>query len=158
MRIYLTQHGQAVPKETDPERPLSDQGRHDMQRLAVLLKHAGVHIDQVLHSGKLRAEQTASEIAAGMGLRATPGPIDGLGPNDPVEPIAGRISGWSGDSLVVGHQPHLARLAALLLTGAPDRPLLAFQPGSLACLERDPEGRWVLVWMVRPDLLAPAHA
>ena len=27
MRIYLTQHGEAVPKDVDPDRPLSEQGR-----------------------------------------------------------------------------------------------------------------------------------
>ncbi len=158
MRIYLTQHGLAVPKETDPERPLSDQGRRDVQRLSILLKHAGVHIGQILHSGKLRAEQTASEIAGGMGLSATPRPADGLGPNDPVEPIPKLIAGWGGDTLVVGHLPSLARLASLLLTGDPDRPLLALQPGSMACLECDADGLWVLVWMVRPELLAPVRA
>ncbi len=38
----------------------------------------------------------------------------------------------------------------------PDRPLLAFQPGTLACLEKDPDGGWALAWMLRPELLAPA--
>lgn len=30
MRIYLVQHGLAIPKEVDPERPLSEQGREDV--------------------------------------------------------------------------------------------------------------------------------
>jgi len=45
----------------------------------------------------------------------------------------------------------------LLLAADPDLPLLAFQPGSMACLEKDANGHWVLAWMVRPELLAPAR-
>jgi hypothetical protein len=45
-----------------------------------------------------------------------------------------------------------------MLAGDPDRPTLAFQPGSLACLERDTTGHWDLRWMVRPELIHPARA
>ena len=38
MRIYLTQHGLAVPKDVDPDRPLNEQGREDVRRLAELLE------------------------------------------------------------------------------------------------------------------------
>ena len=63
MRIYLTQHGLAVPKDVDPDRPLSEQGRQDVQRLADFLKNTGAQVEQVLHSGKTRAEQTATILA-----------------------------------------------------------------------------------------------
>ncbi|MEA3276673.1 MAG: histidine phosphatase family protein, partial [Pseudomonadota bacterium] len=63
MRIYLTQHGLAVPKDVDPDRPLNERGREDMRRLADFLDKAGVHVEQVLHSGKTRAEQTAAILA-----------------------------------------------------------------------------------------------
>jgi phosphohistidine phosphatase len=55
----------------------------------------------------------------------------------------------------VGPLPYLGRLASLPLASDPDRPLLAFQPGSMACLEKDAEGYWVLAWMLPPELLAP---
>jgi hypothetical protein len=42
MRIDLVQHGLAVPKEVDPDRPLSEQGREDVRRLADFLGDAGV--------------------------------------------------------------------------------------------------------------------
>jgi len=38
MRIYLTQHGPAVPKDVDPDRPLNEQGREDVRRLADFLE------------------------------------------------------------------------------------------------------------------------
>jgi phosphohistidine phosphatase len=57
----------------------------------------------------------------------------------------------------VGHLPYLGRLASLLLASDPDQPLLAFQPGSIACLEKDVRGHWTLAWMLRPELFAPAR-
>jgi phosphohistidine phosphatase SixA len=81
----------------------------------------------------------------------------GLAPNDPLEKLSPEIAFWSLDTLIVGHLPYLGRLASLLLASDPDRPLLAFQPGGMACLEKDAEGQWVLAWMVRPELLAPAR-
>lgn len=153
MRIYLAQHGVAVAKEVDPERPLSAQGREDVRRLAGFLGGAGVRVGQVLHSGKVRAEQTAALLAEALLPDGQPQGHDGLNPNDPVEPLAAEIAGWTTDTLLVGHLPFLGRLASFLLASDPERPILAFQPGTMACLERDSEGPWVLDWMLRAELL-----
>ena len=84
MRVYLAQHGLAEPKEIDPERPLSEQGHEDVRRLAAFLEGKGLRVEQALHSGKTRAEQTAALLArallAGGRFKAYPG----LAPNDPV--------------------------------------------------------------------------
>jgi phosphohistidine phosphatase len=156
MRVYLAQHGLAVPKETDPERPLSEQGREDVRRLADLLEGAGIRVEQALHSGKTRAEQTAALLARAVLPGGQAQGRSGLAPNDPVEPLASEIESWSADTLLVGHLPFLGRLASLLLAADADRPTLAFQPGSLACLERDATGPWALAWMIRPELLGQA--
>jgi phosphohistidine phosphatase len=155
MRIYLTQHGLAVPKDVDPERPLSEQGREDVRRLAEFLGNTGVRVEQILHSGKSRAEQTASRLAETALAAGPPQARPGLSPNDAVEPLAAEIEAWSADTLLVGHLPFLGRLASLLLVSDPDRPMLAFEPGSTACLERDGAGHWALLWMIRPEFLAP---
>lgn len=157
MRIYLTQHGLAVPKDVDPDRPLSEQGREDVRRLAEFLNEAAILVGQALHSGKTRAEQTAAILAEALLPEGQPQAHAGLAPNDPLEKLSPELAFWSVDTLIVGHLPYLGRLASLLLASDPDRPVLAFQPGSMACLEKDPEGHWVLVWMVRPELLAPAR-
>jgi phosphohistidine phosphatase len=49
--------------------------------------------------------------------------------------------------MLVGHLPHLARLAGLLLAGDPDRPVIAFGQGGLVGLERGPVG---VVGVARP--------
>ena len=157
MRIYLIQHGLAVPKDVDSDRPLNEQGREDVQRLAEFLDEAGIQVGQVLHSGKTRAEQTAVILAEALLPEGQPQAHAGLGPKDPLEKLSRQIAFWSVDILIVGHLPYLGRLASLLLVFNPDRPVLAFQPGSMACLEKDAEGQWMLAWMVRPELLAPAR-
>ena len=53
MKLYLVQHGEACAKEIDPERPLTEQGQADIDRLAVFLKAAGIQVERVIHSGKL---------------------------------------------------------------------------------------------------------
>ncbi len=67
MDLYLMQHGQATTETEDPERPLTDAGRAAVQRVAKRARAAGVRIGGCLHSGKLRAEQTAQ-----MGASARP--------------------------------------------------------------------------------------
>ena len=158
MRIYLTQHSLAVPKEVDPDRPLSDEGRADVRRLADLLGNAGVRVEQVMHSGKARAEQTAAILVRALLTAGSPTARDRLAPNDPVAPLARDIEAWTADTLIAGHLPLLGRLASLLVAGDPDRPVLAFEPGSMACLERGANGHWVLLWMLQPSLLRRARA
>jgi phosphohistidine phosphatase len=153
MRIYLSQHGLAVPKDVDPDRPLSEQGRKDVRHLAELLGKAGIQVGQVLHSGKTRAEQTAAILAEAVLPEGQPREQAGLAPNDPLEKLSPQIAFWSVDTLIVGHLPYLGHLTSLLLASDPDRSLLAFQPGSIACLEKGAEGQWLLAWMLRPELL-----
>ena len=59
MRLYLVQHGEPVPKEINPDRPLSDKGRHDVEKVGRFLQQAGVAMGVIVHSGKTRAAQTA---------------------------------------------------------------------------------------------------
>lgn len=42
--------------------------------------------------------------------------------------------------MLVGHLPHLARLAAVLLADDPERPVVAFQQGGLVGLEQRSPG------------------
>ena len=82
MKLYLIQHGEALAKEVDPDRPLSESGKADVQRVARALRDAGVEVQRVMHSGKLRARQTAeilaTEIAPMLPLEIS----DRINPND----------------------------------------------------------------------------
>ncbi len=153
MRLYLVQHGEAVLGETDPSRPLSETGKCDVRRVADFLAAAGVRVSTVLHSGKLRAEQTAELCAAKLAPETAVEVHAGLNPNDPTGPFAQDVSGWDEDVIIVGHLPFMGRLVARLTAGAEAAEIAAFRPGSVACLERAENGGWTLAWMLRPELL-----
>ena len=152
MRLYLVQHGLAVDKQEDPARPLSEAGVHDVKLLAQQLGIAGVQVARVWHSGKLRAKQTAVQMAKLVLPGGQPQQIDGIAPNDSVEEFVADIDVWQDDTLVVGHLPFMGRLVAQLLTGNPDRDCVQLRPGSIVCLERVGPDHWVLLWMLRPEL------
>ncbi len=153
MHLYLVQHGLALPKEADPDRPVSPEGRADIERLGDFVARAGVQVARTLHSGKTRAEQTAAILASGLMPGGKPQAHPGLAPADAVEPVANEIRHWDVDTLLVGHQPFMGRLASLLVTGSAQRELVSFEPGSLVCLERGEGSEWTLAWMIRPGLL-----
>ncbi len=154
MKLYLAQHGEAVPKAEDPERPLSGQGRRDVRAVTALLQSAGVRVERVWHSGKARAEQTAKLLAGGVLPRGRkPQAIEGIDPNAPVAEFIIDADVWEEDTLVVGHLPFMARLVALLTTADSERDIVSYSPGSVVCLERADAGHWVVLWMIRPDIL-----
>ena len=157
MRIYLAQHGLAIAEEVDPARPLSPRGRADVEALARLLGEAGVRVGTVVHSGKARAEQTAAVLARHLLPAGAAAARSGLGPKDPVRPVAEWVLGLTADTLIAGHQPFVGRLASHLLAGDTERVALAFEPGSIACLERETGEEWRLLWMVRAELVRAAR-
>lgn len=151
MHVILVQHGEAASKEIDPGRPLTDRGRANMDDLASRLSSRGLLPRQIWHSGKTRARQSAELLSAG----AAPQPRGGLAPKDDPQPWVTTLAACDQDIMLVGHQPFLGKLAALLLTGDADRVSIGFVPGSACALERTEEGGWQIAWMLRPELFAP---
>ena len=154
MRLYLVQHGDAVPKQTDPRRPLSQAGERDAAAIARLLAAVGVRPERIFHSGKLRAFENAQLLAATLAPGTAIEAMAGLNPNDPVEPVARAVKDWSSDTMLVGHLPFMAKLVASLVAGDPELKVAAFVPGTVVCLERAEEGHLAIAWMVRPEMAA----
>jgi len=154
MRLHLVQHGDAVPKDLDPERPLTARGCEQVSRLGRLLAHGGIAVEHILHSGKRRAEETATILAEAL---SPPGGVtvhSGLAPNDPPGPLAAQAAEWTADTMLVAHMPILGRLASTLLCGT-QRTLVRFVPGTLVTLDRDEEGNWQVVATMPPEFLEP---
>lgn len=151
MNLYLAQHGQAVSKEVDPDRPLSKEGRGDVIRVAGFLQ-GRLQVSRILHSGKTRARQTAELLADAL----TPGravqEMAGLNPKDPVAPVAASAGEALQDALLVGHLPFMAGLISQLVSGEEALALVDYTPGSVVGLLEE-EGGWRIQWMIRPDLL-----
>lgn len=151
MKLYLVQHAEAVDQDQDHQRPLSDQGEADATKMAALLLKAGVSVDEVAHSGKTRALQTATILAKAVWPGNAVVPLDGLGPKDSTEYLFHAAQTAGGDMMVVGHQPFMGKMAARCLTGDEDGLTVGFTPGTIVCLQRSQSG-WQLHWMLRPEL------
>ncbi|MGQ0662176.1 MAG: phosphohistidine phosphatase SixA [Pseudomonadota bacterium] len=153
MKLYLVQHGDALPQDIDPDRPLSDKGRNDIRRLAEFLAGRPIRAQHVVHSGKTRARQTAELLAAALAPGANVEARSGLDPNDPTEPLAASVSLWDQDALVIGHLPFLGKFVARLV-GVREDPIVAYHPGTLVGLERGKDGRWTIAFVLPPELVS----
>ncbi|MDP6087562.1 MAG: phosphohistidine phosphatase SixA [Nitrospinota bacterium] len=159
MRLYLVRHGAAVSEEANPVRPLSPRGKEQAEKIALFLMPLGISVRSISHSENLRAAQTAGVLAgsvtSGEGVRER----SGLGPMDPVEPLADELGRETGDLMIVGHLPFLGRLASLLILGNPEREIVTFREAAAVCLEGTPNAggltgqEWRIAWTVTPETL-----
>jgi len=150
MRLYLVQHGDALTKDVDPDRPLSEQGRADITRLVAWLVSSDVAVSRIYHSGKTRARQTAELLGPVLEAGGTIQPAEGLGPNDPPEVLLQQLQIVDEDTLITSHLPFVARVLSQAVTGSPDLQLVEFRPGSIAVVERDESGAWHLIYFACP--------
>jgi phosphohistidine phosphatase len=153
MYLYLIQHGEAKSEKEDLARPLSEKGVKDVRKGASFISsNTGIAVESIFHSGKLRAAQTAGIVEEyfkpGKGVSER----DELAPMDDPAVWAKRLETEGTDLVLVGHLPHLARLASLLLCGNPDAGAVNFHMGGIVCLKRE-EGRWSVDWMIIPEMI-----
>jgi phosphohistidine phosphatase len=150
MLLYLSQHAEARNKEEDPERDLTDKGRLDIEAVAHHLKRLNIEVQQIFHSGKTRAQSTAQVFAHHLHPRAGLTLAPGLAPLDDPEIWADRVADLKENILLVGHLPHIGKLAALLMSGDKNKTVINFQMGSVIQLRRMEPWQWALDWMIVP--------
>lgn len=159
MRLYLIRHAIAVDRDAvgvldDASRELTPQGIGKMGHNAAALARLGVKANEVWTSPFLRARQTADIVARGLGLAGGPRVVKALSPGGDYQALIQRLArhaDWAGVALV-GHEPDLGRLAALLLAGSPHG-AVDFKKGGAACIEIDdfhPPVRGRLEWLLTP--------
>ena len=153
MRVYLVQHGQAAPKDVDPDRPLTEAGRRDVEKVSAFLKPLAPRARAIVHSGKTRAAETAEILGSAFEAAGRPLSRESLGPNDPVEPLKQELEGAEEGLVIVGHLPFLAKLASVLLAGSESPDVVAFRQGGVICIERGEDDIWRVLWMVSPEIL-----
>ncbi len=153
MRVYLVQHGKSKSKQEDPDRSLTEEGVEEVTRMSDWLARMGVGLSAVRHSGKRRAQQTAAMLVQAIRGEPRLEEIEGLAPLDDPRILAESLQQISDDVMLVGHLPHLERLASLLLTDRVERRPVRFQNAGVVCLERGEEQSWSLVWAQTPDLV-----
>jgi phosphohistidine phosphatase len=158
MEIYLLRHAHAGdPLEwsgPDEQRPLSDKGEKQSDRLGRFLAGIGFAPDAVITSPKVRAAQTADIVARHLGLPVIVdarlsggldmGALEAIlrDAGDPVRPV------------LVGHDPDFTDLVETL-TGSS---AVTMRKGSFVRIDvpgpLEPGGG-ALRWLVPPDLLRP---
>jgi phosphohistidine phosphatase len=154
MKLYLVQHAQAKDKSEDPARPLSQTGRKDIYKVAsFLVGQAGAEVDHIIHSGKTRARETAEALATALRPEDGVEESDGLAPLDDPAIWASRLLEMREDTMLVGHLPHMSRLASLLLANDPEPSIVSFQMGGVLSLISEEPGKWEIEWMMVPQLL-----
>ena len=154
MKLFLVQHAKAASKEIDPERPLSEEGCRDIQKIAAFIKPLNLAIDSLWHSGKTRARQTAEILAGVITIGKEMAAHDGLAPNDDVQAIKESVISVGLDIIIVGHLPFMAKLASLLLAGSESAGSVAFRQGGIVCLSCEDVNQWQIEWIITPELLA----
>lgn len=150
MDFYLVRHGEAVSRTIDPQRPLTCAGRQDVERLARCAMSRNVRPFAILHSGILRARQTAEVLAQILAPPAGVQAIAGLLPEDDPMVAKGELEAAEGSLMMVGHLPHLSRLVALLTHRDAQRESIELAPATMACCSFD-GGTWKTSWIINPE-------
>jgi phosphohistidine phosphatase len=162
MNLYFLRHGIAVEpsewKRADSERPLTKDGIRKMKKVAKGMRKVGVAFDWILTSPYRRAHDTAQIVAkefrASKKLRitrslATDGDSKGL-----VRHLARDFRSWE-TVLLVGHEPYLSQLIAVLIGGNPAISL-DLKKGGLCKLAADSltyDRSATLEWWLPPKIL-----
>jgi phosphohistidine phosphatase len=155
MYLYLVQHGAALNREVDPERPLTEEGRSSIRKVARYLALSGkLPIAKIFHSGKLRAQQTAEIIAGELGLKGKVEEGKELNPQSLPWGWVERLADMQDNIMIIGHLPHLKRLTALLICQDESKACVEFRNGGVVCLARNESGIWSLQWILIPEIIS----
>ena len=150
--IFLVRHGEAMSASQDSLRPLSQRGAKELGKCARYIASQNIQIDEILHSNKLRARQTAEILSEHIGPSRGIREAGGLNPTDDPQPWMDELTVSKKSLMLVGHLPFMSRLASLLLTGRKNSPCIVFHPGSVASF-RNSGGEWAVEWVLPPSLI-----
>jgi phosphohistidine phosphatase len=153
VRLYLIRHGEAVPEEdagSDRDRWLAARGREHARALGRVMREAGAAIATIVSSPLPRAVQTAELIANALDHLDAIATWRCLEPSAQPQVAARQLLALGDGVAVVGHEPAISALGALLL-GRPSFP--PFRTAQCCAIE---DGK--PTWLARGDLgLAQAY-
>lgn len=159
MKLLVVRHADAMSaadalrsNTDDFDRPLTPKGVRQIHEASERLARMVQAPKRIFHSPLLRAVQTAEVLG-----EAWPGAelvlCDAL-----IPPVVGarilEALGDSGDTVLVGHEPELGKLAAWLMTGVAE-PLFSFEKGGAALISfsgQPRQGAGKLRWLL-PDAI-----
>ena len=161
MILYVLRHGiaaEASPGGDDRSRALTPRGRMKMRSGALGMRRFGITLDVLLTSPLVRAVETAAIVAEVYAGTPMPAELPALAPGvAPAETLkALRSHARQRHVAIVGHEPGLSALVALLLTGSAEGMALDLKKGGLVAVDIDgvpAPGRATLRWVLTPRQL-----
>jgi len=154
MKIYCVRHGEAEDAAVNPERPLTDSGREGVEKVARYVGDAGVHVDYLMHSPKARAVETADMFAKYLDAAQSKECTALLDETSDVQALIDMIPAWDSDTMLIGHLPFMYQLvSSLVLDQADFYPIVNYPPGTIICLDRYQNERWIISWLLNPSIV-----
>jgi phosphohistidine phosphatase len=163
MKLYILRHAIAEDRDEnlypdDSLRHLTEKGEKKMVKIAEHLKDMGLQVDLILTSPYVRAYETAKIVAKTFGIKKKQLVLnDHLTPSGFAKDLIAEINeNYQVDNLMlVGHEPYLSDLVAMLVAGDPSVSI-AMKKGGLCCLSVDNLGYEkcaTLEWLMMPTQL-----
>lgn len=155
MELYLARHAEAKSKDEDPRGGLSDIGFSNIRKVAGFAKKLHLSVDTIYYSNKLRAKQTAIELAKSITSPAGLKERDNIAPMDNISPMIEELSKRDKNLMIVGHLPYLSKLTSALLCGDANQETVSFQNGCIVKLVRNNGANgWSIIWMITPEIVS----
>lgn len=142
MKIYLVRHGEAEGPEVNPERPLTKNGEKQVIKLASKIKSKHFAIDEIIHSGVLRADQTAHILQKELGLGHPISKGEELLPGSDPKVWYEKLHQENKNIMLVGHMPFMGILGEMLIK---NQMSLGFSTASMISF-RFEDGEFLLDW------------
>jgi phosphohistidine phosphatase len=144
VNIFLLRHGIAAEPgapgiKTDAERPLIPKGEQRLRAAAAAMEKMGLSFDVIISSPFLRAKQTAEIVAKILKLEKKLTISNDLVPGGNPQALIRQLNDFKPapeNILLVGHEPHLSRLIALLSSGGTTA-TIEMKKGGLCKLETE---------------------
>jgi phosphohistidine phosphatase len=163
MRLYILRHAIAEDRDEnlypdDSLRPLTKKGEKKMVKIAEHLKGIDLQLDLILTSPYVRAYETAKIVVKAFGIKKKQLVLsDHLTPSGFAKDLIAEINEkYRVDNLMlVGHEPYLSDLIAMLVAGDPSVSI-TMKKGGLCCLSIDNLGYdkcATLEWLMMPAQL-----
>jgi len=164
MNLYLLRHGIAVEPGTpgyakDADRPLTPKGERKLLKIAAAMRALEIEFDRVLFSPYVRARGTAVIIAKELGLEKKLETCSALIPGGSLREVIdvlNHLKPAPENVLLVGHEPSMSELAALLISGETNVSI-TMRKGGLCMLTTETlrPGRCAsLEWLLTPKQMA----
>lgn len=151
MQLYLMRHGQAALNPTSMHVSLTPRGRQDAELMGKFARDEALDFNNIWHSDKTRAKQTAQIVAKAVGRSACLTERPDLTPESDIHSVVQDLNAARknnvGNILIVSHMPFLPRLSYDLLSNEQYPSALEFHTATMACFSPNDSNGWTLNWI-----------